>query len=332
MTKLIFADPHWSDNPRDRYRHDFVDWMVAQIRKRQASDVYLLGDLTVEKNYHDAWLVNRCVDHVYRLAQEARVTIDQGNHDYTNQDNPFFEFLNRVPNVTWISTPTVIENYLFLPHTRQWKADWHEISIQAHNYDCVFAHQTFEGAAVGGRPLGGIPIEAIGWCRRVISGDIHHPQKILISGGGYLHYVGAPYRVNFGDDYAPRILMLDEADKLTSISVPGVRKQLLDIDASTNMDQACTDLDAGDILKIRIKIGRETYDHWPAIKAKVRQWADKHDYIVDSIHPILEAVARVTPSRREDNKTDVELVRTYAKKVGATPDTLTAGLQLLDGT
>jgi hypothetical protein len=48
----------------------------------------------------------RCADHAYQISQQALLTILQGNHDYTNQDNPFFEFLNRMENVSWISTPT----------------------------------------------------------------------------------------------------------------------------------------------------------------------------------------------------------------------------------
>lgn len=345
MTKLIFADPHWSDNPRDRYRHDFVSWMVVQIRKRSASEVFLLGDLTTEKNYHESWLVNRCVDNVYRLALEAPVTILQANHDYTNPDHPFFGFLSHIDNVSWISQPTARGSYLFLPHTRQWEQDWKDLEWRYGYYDCVLAHQTFAGAAVGARTMEGIPLDIFKNQKRVISGDIHNPQKIQLPNGdprgrpngGLLHYVGAPYRINFGDDYEPRILMLDDQDKLTSISVPGVRKCLLEVTEAPMPFIKCLDqlaagqnLTEGDILKVRVHLRRESYDEWPKMKGTVRNWAEDAGFVVDSIHPILEAAAKLTPTRREDSKTDAQLVRTYAKKVGASPDTLTAGLTLLE--
>ncbi len=55
---IIAGDVHWDANPRHAYRHAFARWLVGQARKRQARRIILLGDLTVEKNYHESWLVN----------------------------------------------------------------------------------------------------------------------------------------------------------------------------------------------------------------------------------------------------------------------------------
>src|SRR5205814_1607714 len=103
---------------------------------------------------------------------------------------------------------------LFLPHTNNYKRDWKGLDFS--KYQWIFAHNTFQGANIGPRRLEGIPTSIFPRNAKVISGDIHVPQHF-----GPIEYVGAPYRIDFGDDYEPRVLFLSTKDEKRCIeSIP----------------------------------------------------------------------------------------------------------------
>jgi hypothetical protein len=225
---LVTADLHLSANPRDAYRFKFMDRIPRLIEKYEVGMLLVLGDLTEMKDYHGSELVNKIAGYFKSYADMIPVVISRGNHDGTDPNNPFYQFLQHIKGITWINNPTEdlgegIGPAMYLPHTSNYKKDWANINFD--KYRWVFAHNTFKGAQGGfGHILDGIPIDVFPADARVISGDIHVPQKI-----GPVRYVGAPYRIDFGDQYQPRVLLL-EGDKLTSIKLGGPQKQLIDMD------------------------------------------------------------------------------------------------------
>jgi hypothetical protein len=105
--------------------------------------------------------------------------------------------LSEIANIRYIAEPIKSEGLLWLPHTRDWQQDWRSIDMRGARR--ILTHNTFAGAVgANGVELGGIPLDALPNVP-IISGDIHSPQR-----NGRLTYVGAPYTVDFGDEYEPR--------------------------------------------------------------------------------------------------------------------------------
>jgi len=335
MTTLVTGDFHLSDNPRDRYRHEFQKRLRGMVKKHDVTLTIILGDLTDVKDYHGAVLVNEIADHLDQLSELCHVIILKGNHDYLGDpDNPFFKWIGKVPNIKWINEPMHTSlnlkrefimpfgNALFLPHTNNYEKDWEHVSTEK-RFDWVFAHNTFEGAKVGARRLDGIPLSIFPSKCRVISGDIHYPQDV----GKQLTYVGAPYTCHFGDSYEPRVILIDDNGKIHSIPCEGRQKRLIEIKSLKELDK----YDMGeDILKIRYVLPSSKSDKWPDIKAEIKEWGKGQPFIIDAIHPVMEhegtdAIVRTRGSR----KTDDELIRDYVKRTGASGSTLKTGLKLI---
>ncbi len=360
MTTLVTADLHLNDKARDSYRHKFMaETLPALVHDHRAELVLILGDLTEEKDRHGAWLTNMVAAHIDLLAGEADVVISRGNHDYVDAATPFYEWLGRISGVTWINQPTVFEHKalpggraLFLPHTNNWEQDWlghstvtqtgikHKDPIHGTNDMLVFAHNTFEGAITEhGKKLKGIPLTAFPAGTRVISGDIHTPQSlgdedVLVS------YVGAPYTVNFGDDYKPRVLIVDK--KITSVPVPGPQKRLLNM----TLDAAPTDRkpDAiisdilsleglaalpGDIVKIRVKMEPGHVQHWPQVKQHIRAWAEAEELVLHQMQPVVDRTTRLSSKQQVKVRTDEQMLKDYTTARGVDELHTKAGFRLM---
>lgn len=320
---LLTGDLHWSDNPRDAYRHAFVDWLSATIKRLDIERLIILGDLTEAKDYHSAALVNQIVGHIHRLSRQCYIYIVKGNHDYKgNPNNPFFAFLTKIPNVTWIGNPTAFKlpelgTVIFLPHTTNAERDWANITFG--KYSWAFTHNTFTGAiGDNGRKLEGVPFfPGI----KTISGDVHVPQKL-----GSVTYVGAPYTIDFGDSFAPRLLQI-KAAKLISIPCEGPQKRLVEVDSPNELAKL-TGLNKGDILKIRMRIADAA--RAPEFRAKAVDWCSKRGYIP---HAVLITTTNPEARTRQPavRKTDEELITTYAKARGVDPKTLEVGKAIVKG-
>ena len=328
MKTLITADLHLNDNPRDAYRHKFMRWFLDLAKKHKVDRIIVAGDLCDEKDRHPAVLVNQVVDYFYQLAEVCPVTVLKGNHDYLDPEHAFYGFLRRIENVSWINNPTVEDvgnksHDLFLLHTTNYKHDWKGLNFKTPSY--IFCHQTFNGAAVGfGRHLDGIPLDIFPKNVRVISGDIHVPQQL-----GPVTYVGAPYTVDFGDQYQPRVLLID-GDKIKSIPVDGPQKRLVEAEAGKHIPEINTDLNKGDIIKFRI--GVKNVDQWPEIKAEIKAWCEKHGFIPHAIQPVLrrDETGIKSTKAKASNKSDEQILREYALRRDLDKNLLSTGLFLLD--
>lgn len=318
---LITADLQLTDNPRDEYRHSFMRKLPKVAAG--ADRVIILGDLTEEKDRHPAALVNRVVRYFFELAKQAEVIFLQGNHDYADAANPFFKFLSRLHKVRYISGPTVIGDDLFLPHTIDHVRDWKGIRFS--DFDRIFAHNTFTGArAANGTALKGIPVSVFPSDVMVIAGDVHTPQNV-----GPVTYVGAPYLVDFGDNYHPRVMLMRGRD-YRSLTIDGPQKWLIEIEWPVFPRAHAAN--RGDIVKIRVAIKTSHMAKWPELRKKVADWAEDKGYNVFMIQPVVAYQPgapvndrSVPPHRLDDDK----LLKTYASQCDVDSQTLKVGLKLL---
>lgn len=326
MTDLITSDWHLSDNPRDAYRHLWQAQLLALVKSHKIERLFVLGDLTEEKDRHGSWLTNKIVGYLYELGQQCEVIILRGNHDARDPSSPFFAFTRMLENVRWINEPTILdEQTLLLPHTSNYERDWR--SFKLGDYPLIMAHGTFAGAKTEtGFQLDGIPISIFQQGQEsplVISGDIHTPQTIE----GVVTYVGAPYTVDFGDDYKPRVLLLTNG-QLTSIGCTGPQKRLVGMSAR---NLAISKVKRGDILKVRVAITDAERADWPRIRQEVQQAADKLGCIVYAIQPVIETTGHIAHSvkRTSGRRSDRELYDAYTKALNLDASTIKAGLFLM---
>lgn len=329
MSVLCTSDFHLSDNPRDGYRFKTLATIRGIAKEQKVSTILFLGDVTEGKDRHSAWLVNRIVEEFYKLSKIAPVIMLQGNHDSLEIDHPFYEFLHQIEGISWVKNPVkkVVDDLgecLFLPHTRNYKVDWKDIELSGHKL--VLAHNTFEGAVVEtGRKMSGIPTSIFPKIKdHVVSGDIHVPQRI----GGNVIYTGAPFSVDFGDDYDPRVLILGENSKLKSVRVPGPQKVLIETDVKTikNREEPAEVLE-GDIAKVRVHLKNFQYPKWHEIREEVAAYCDHFGLVLYSAHPIVEQ--KQIAITKTNARSDENLMREFAKISNVDDRTLLRGMKFL---
>lgn len=331
MKTLFTADLHLTANPRDAYRHATIERLIARAKKMGVTRTVILGDLTEEKDRHNDWLTNSVVRHITGFAQLGPVDIDQGNHDYSSDPScPFFGFLRHLPEVRWFGVPkagrsTGLGRCLWLPHTRNYKKEWKGLSFEG--FDFIFAHGAFTGASLGNnRTLeAGIPHTIFPKGTRVLSGDIHIPHRI-----GCVTYVGAPYTVDFGDDYEPRVLIYDdETDKITSHPVEGPQKRLLHFDWTKGELDKIDALNDGDIIKIKVSMPRKAAAGWPKAREELRRIHSKRFHVHSIVPVIVEDPGARVRIGKAVIKSDEQVVRDFAHHRGIDKRTLKQGEKLL---
>lgn len=324
MKLLITADLHLSDSARDAYRFVFLQKTLPNLLQAHNPDVLaVLGDLTEAWDRHPARLTNAIVDGFVKLSDRREVIIIPGNHDSSDTALPFFAFLDHFPNILWVAKPSVTRvGVLFLPHSHR---PWAE-PLPRCKY--VLAHNTFDGANERGQTLTGFPLDLLRapTVRRAIAGDVHTPQTI----NNFLWYVGAPYRVDFGDEYEPRVLLLDtEKDTLRSIPVPGPQKRLIKITTLAQLKK--TQVNAGDVIKVEVLLPPEEAPNFNEWIAAIRNWGDDKEVYINQIAPILDAEAKrlSRASSQREPLDDKGLVRNYAKARALAKDVEARGLEFV---
>lgn len=290
---IVTTDLHLTDRARDAYRWELFPWLL-KFMEADDEPLLILGDLTHEKDGHNAALVDRIVRTLGDFAATGReVWVLKGNHDYTDPDTPFFGFLDRIPGVHFIAEPSMHSvggstDVLFLPHTWDPMDDWEDITDKFDvDPDLVVCHQTFNGAkASNGHVLQGgrSGISSRYFSKRhglnvpILSGDIHVPQKC-----GDVVYVGTPYPVAFGDEFQPRIMIVDPDTHVLDDAYPeSIRKLVLDIDP-TDFESELQDAREGDQVKLRVQLGRDDLHAWGDLKEEIRAAFEKHGVRVHSI-------------------------------------------------
>lgn len=262
---LLTADLHLDDKPKHDYRFGIFDFLIEQQNRYQPWAVFILGDLTDAKDRHNARLVNRIVDGLVSLTERSCVYVLKGNHDYKDSENPFFKFINNIDKLKFVTKTLLVKgesNCLFIPHVEKWP----KLKKYRGKADYVFIHQCVDGAiAETGAKLSGInvgPVAAVGG-RQIFAGDIHRPQQV-----GAVTYVGAPYRVRFGEDYTPRLLVLDDsAGSYEELHMPCPMKHSVTVRTVKDLKRA--KLKVRDQVKVTVNIKREDVVDWPHRKREI---------------------------------------------------------------
>ena len=341
MSVLVTADLHFSDNPRDQYRFDFMRDLEMLINEKKPSKLLILGDLTEKKDFHSSVLVNMVCDAFERLAAFCSVYILRGNHDGLDPAWPFFEFLQILSDrITFIKQPMEFRwedmgRCLFLPHTTNYKKDWSNyISRDFDGYNFVFAHNTFKGTvSESGKELDGIPTSIFPRGVNVYAGDIHKPQRV----GNRVEYVGSPYTVDFGDDYDPRVLLLERLEfgcnSEIVIRCEGNQKRLVEscvVDTGGILYNA-HHVNPYDVLKVRVALTREQYADWPTYKDEVMKWGEDNCYRIHMVQPVVEGTkTKKALKHREDSGSNREILEDYGKHTGIDTATMKTGLRILE--
>jgi len=265
---IISTDLHLTDSAQDEYRWSIFDEIEEQRRKYKAKTLLLLGDTTDSKDRHPATLVNRVVDAL--ASTGMRVVILQGNHDYLLLGHPFFGFLSKIDGITFVTQPTRIGDWVFLPHSR--KTPLPGLSLVDGTVTHCFMHQTFSGAMTsnGQEMEGELSTGDLPHTRTCTyySGDIHVPQKL-----GHVEYVGSPYPVHFGDTYKPRFIVMKDAEETVNVRWRGIRRETVSVVSADKLD--ALDLKQGDQLKVRLSLSRSQATEWHEHKEAVQRWCDR---------------------------------------------------------
>lgn len=271
MKLLVTADLHLTDRTEDAYRWEVCTWLVGQVRLHKPDAVLILGDLTDRKNNHSSVLTNKIVAFLLQLEAHTKVVVLKGNHDYTEEQNPFFDFLNVVSkHITFVIKPTKMmlggKRFYLLPHTSKPRVQWPKLNLKpAHN---VFIHQAMNGAKDGGYEVAGAtPLATLKKYKgQVLAGDIHTPQDV-----GCVRYVGAPYPVRFGDEYKPRVL-LGSGTKWKSIPVPTISKRTIQLTVDDDVDAVFADgVAAGDHVRVTFIATPNDFGKLDKLRVSVRE-------------------------------------------------------------
>lgn len=323
MKHLLIGDLHLTDRSRDAYRFSIFNWIRKQQIKYRPEITFLMGDLTDKKDNHSSVLVNRIIRELVQL--EPPVFILKGNHDYINEEDPFFKFLNEVHDgYNFVTSPTKYRGVMMIPHYRQ-QAQFEEALKCQIGFDILLIHQTIDGTqAESGARLSGFRAAPIASLKgvRCYAGDVHKPQR-----SGPVTYVGAPYTIRFGDDFQPRCLLLDEG-KEKNLYFDCLKKWSLTVSSPEDIIEN-EDLLEGDQVKLTLKLPREELVNSGAIKKAVKQACEEKGLEVFGIETQTD---KQLPARIEGaispSRTPQEIITAYAKQEKLPSQVKQVGLEL----
>lgn len=268
---LLTADLHLTDRSVDAYRWDVFRVLQKVVAERKVRRIFILGDLTDAKDRHSAVLVNRVVDSIKQLvASRCEVHILTGNHDYVDEECPYFRFLKHVPGVYFYMEPTMLkdEGVLLIPHRKHFVID-DALDGMLRRATLVLLHQTLSGASVGSTVLDGVSPKVLSRYKvTMLSGDVHVPQTV-----GPVEYVGAPYHVHFGDSFRPRLVHVRRSvGGGWSVSEVDTDKEFPRRHSFVVEDEKFEPtIRRGDQVKLRIVVTQDNLPTWQ----ELRRWAVK---------------------------------------------------------
>jgi len=333
MSALVTADLHLTSSPKDSHRWGIFPWLVKQANKFHVSEILLLGDITDAKDHHPSVVTNKIVDGFVHLSKEASVYFNPGNHDGIDENNIYFTFVERLEGVIFIRKPEAftlsIGPSLILPNTRDYESAWADLDFS--KFKLIFTHQTYDGCkSESGFTLSGIPPSVFGRTKaKVYSGDIHKPQRV----GKNIEYVGSPYHVRFGDDFEPRVLLIQDDGTTKDLHFPTKNKLTIDLDYPIVGKSIFDKLYEGDQVKVRVKMRRSEYAEWPSVRAEIVLAAEQCG--VELTGPELLAAPERQKSRSESQGKQpsgfapAEALAAYAESKGVSGALLEAVKELL---
>ena len=321
MSVLLIGDLHLTDRPRDAYRFDIFPWIAEQQAKHKPAFTFIMGDLCDQKDRHSATLVNRVVDSLTALPDTF---IIMGNHDYIDRDNPFFNFLNKLEGVLFITKQMVFDEIAVIPHYRT-QEEFNAACREIDDVEILLLHNTFDGAiSETGKKLTGLRLHpALSHATRIYAGDVHKPQK-----SNEITYVGAPYHIRFGDDYKPRCLLVSpgKADQELYFEAPRKWKLTVhDVNDLISNRKLCK----GDQVKITIELDKEEAVDWKKHRNQVQVVCDEKELEVFGIDLKINTTQKRASALRL-TKTPNEIFAAFCRAEGLGDQTKDAGKSILE--
>lgn len=348
MKSLIITDLHLTDNPREDYRWNVFKFVEEELGNETYDQLLILGDLFDKKDKHKAELVNRLVDVLLGLIKNCHVKeilILRGNHDYVvDIEEPFLRFLGKYENITWINIPTVFtydgRDWLFLPHSRNPETEWAELLdvINSEKTEYIFMHQSVIGSRVSNyheMKEGLDPHFFDGASAPVISGDIHVPQEL-----GNVIYIGTQHPVSFGDNYDPRMAMIDDDKELYFIEVPAIKRPHLrrEINCFEDIKQELAELRNGDQVRITLLLDKNQLHEWADYKKQIQAYCkeagiDLHDLKLEVKQTEIENNTDLKNYIKVNSAkmTSADVLRKFAQAEGIEGDLLAVGESIFKG-
>jgi UDP-2,3-diacylglucosamine pyrophosphatase LpxH len=305
---LVTSDIHLSDRPKDAYRFGLFPWLVNQQTKYKPDATYILGDITEFKDKHSSTLVNSLVSNLKMLTPP--VYILRGNHDCISADNPFFDFLNEIEGIYFITFPWQglfsTAKIAMIPHQRN-QSDFDTMCKQVPDGYGWMLHQTCAGSySETGAPLTGFNIALIEQKqpRFVLAGDVHKPQ---LAGG--VMYIGSPYHIKHGDNFVPRVMLLNDDGTYKDLHFPAPKKLSLHI---RNAEEILNNkyLNKGDQVKVSVQLAREEIVEWQKVKEGVLKACQTKGLEIYGVE-LLKPVKRERTKVEMKVKSDAEYLKTY---------------------
>lgn len=334
---LLMSDPHFTANQRDEYRWGLWKWLREECAyESEPPRLIILGDLTDAKDYHPAALVNRLVGEIAETQKVVEhIYILQGNHDYLRKGHAYFEFLSRLPKVTFITKPLALMSdegcptMQFLPHSKDPVNEWAGMDFS--EMGMLFIHQTITGAkGENGQPLTGLEMSKKLNAWKVFSGDIHVPQ--IVSG---VEYVGSPYHIHFGDSFKPRCVLIDRKGKQIDLHYETTRRVAVKAGLDHIWDKlTAAEMKTGDQIKVTLILTQAEKHEWKSRRREIINYCSRRGIEIHGIELELQrsrrrlAIGAPSASTREQ-LSDPEAIVRFVDAEGLPGGLLEAGLEII---
>lgn len=339
MSRMILtADWHLTDAPLDEYR-----WGVfAQVEKLAArypdAEVFMLGDLCDRKDRHAASLVNRVVrsfiglgDALSESGDPRGIHILPGNHDMPVRGRSFWSFLSELQPVAFYDDPyEFAPGHMLLPWTANPREAWRDFDLG--RMRSVFMHQPQDGAVgENGQKLSIATSYLFSRRTKVYSGDIHTPQQV-----GPVTYVGAPHAIKFGDDYQPRMLVLNPDFSICeAVAIRSPQKVILRARNTGELETQAEELALtnNDMVRIRYALALEQAAEWDRLKECVLAWGNDRKLTIVSVEAEVVGAAQTRASQTiagDHYMTPSAVLEAFSDAQQLDPATRQAGQMLLE--
>jgi DNA repair exonuclease SbcCD nuclease subunit len=333
MTYLLTSDWHLTDKVEDEYRWKFINSLPKHVIDHNVKHLYMLGDLCEQKDRHSAKLVNSVVQAMYNILKYCSVTIIAGNHDFPLDDGlPFWNFLSCLSpynnNELTFEDEMLMQNkdtVWLIPYRKRF--DLAPI-LKAHRKP-ILMHQSVSGAVHDNlHPItNGISLDTFRSDAPIYSGHLHTPQTVR-----NVTYVGAPYPIDYGDDYQTRMLLVDDNFEIIKpIILKGVRKLRANITyANAAEELSKLALRPNDKLKIEVSADLTEAAGWPGLMEALQQQviATGADLISVALKP--QKTDKITVGGTSTIQTVKEVFDQYVKENNIPDNLVKRGETLLE--
>jgi hypothetical protein len=270
---LLIADLHLTTHPLDYYKWNIFEKLMEEITLQGIKIVNILGDLTEKKDNHSALLVNKLCSYLEVLLSSGveQIRILKGNHDFVNEEIPFFEFLNVSPQIQFITTPTRIDNEFFYPYTTEY--DLPKYADEINKCEYLYMHTQLKGIKLdNGKVLEeGLTKEDFSCIKvkDIFSGHLHYFSGHLENRP--VRYLGSPYPVYFGDgcNYGSIVILPSNFHWNYVEAIARYNESFKTLENFEEWLEIATI--AKDQLKVTFELDRTDYDKWPDMKKEVKE-------------------------------------------------------------